>query len=133
MSTSNIVYIPSSAADKLTKALWSLTDMNPTRGTTGLFRVVEALDKSIWMMVDTEFSIPVHTQAELTAISGILQPLIDAKVLASDTLTVLQTKLDTSRGKRIRIFEAFPPEIQAAAMTEKQLIDAGRLTNSSLT
>jgi len=133
-----IAYIPSSQASALTAALWELSDPNPTRGTTVLFPVETALDKSTWLRVPTDFSIPVHKDATLgETIPKILQPWIGDGSLPSDTITRLSGYITSMRGKRLVVYVAFPKLFQLKSMenptglgrTRKQMIQENRLAN----
>lgn len=136
-----IAYIPSSQASALTAALWELSDPNPTRGTTGLFPVEAALDKSTWLRVPTDFSIPVRKDATIgETIPKILQPWIDDGLLPRGTLTQLSDHIVSRRGKRLVVYEAFPPIFKlkdesnpnGLGRTRAQMIEEGRLAQSSM-
>lgn len=136
-----IAYILSSQAAALTAALWELSDPNPTRGTTGLFPVETVLDKSTWLRVPTEFSIPVCKDATLgETIPKILQPGIDDGSLPSDTITRLSNYIVSMRGKRLVVYEAFPPIFKlkdesnpnGLGRTRAQMIEEGRLRGPTL-
>lgn len=126
---SEIVYIPAPEAEALTAALWDLSDPNPTRGTTGLFAVVEALDKSKWLIVCKKTTLPVHDQANLNGIAKLVQPLVENKTLAANTMEVLQVRLDTVKEhrQRLNVFEAMPDEIKAMARDLPAMIEEGLL------
>lgn len=103
-----IRYVPSSAADALSRMLWTLADPQPTRGTTAMFPTVRALDDSLWLQVETTFSVPVHPDAVLDGIADILQPWIDQGHLPADTNTVLAALVESLRGQRLVVYDAFP-------------------------
>lgn len=128
-----IFYTPSSRAAKLTAQLWKLSDPNPTRGTTALFPVVVMTDGTTWLMVDTNCNIPVDAGAELNGIADILQPWIEEGYLPADTNEVLASYVESKRGQRLVVYEAFPALFKLAdasnpngnGRTKDQLIAAG--------
>lgn len=136
---SELAYIPSAAAELLTKKLWALTDPNPTRGTSALFGVAEGLDKSAWLQVPTDFSIPVDNSAELDGIADILQPWVGHGITQED-IALLEKKVVLHRGQHLIVYDAFPEIFKLAdagnptglGRTKEQLIAAGILPQPSL-
>ncbi len=122
-----IRYIPSSAADALSRMLWTLADPQPTRGTTAMFPTVRALDDSLWLQVETTFSVPVHPDAVLDGIADILQPWIDAEHLPADTNTQLAALVESLRGQRLTVYDAFPQLFKDMSKTHEEMITAGLL------
>ena len=123
-------YIPSSAAEPLSNALWSLSRPPAVRGpndTQYLFGWVNALNASLWLMVDTEYEISVHAEAELGGIAAILQPWIDAGQLPADTNTQLAALIESKRGQRLTVYDAFPQFFKNMSNTHEQMIAAGLL------
>lgn len=129
----NMIYIPSTAAKVLTERLWALSDPNPTRGTTALFNVIAALDDSKWLEVAKDLSILIHAEAELNGIADILQPWIDQGLLPANTNTDLAALIESKRGQRLTVYQAFPAlfQLQTEAnptglgKTYQQMVDAG--------
>jgi hypothetical protein len=93
-----------------------------------MFPVITALDGSKWLQVNTEFSVPVHPDAILDGIADILQPWIDGGQLPADTNEVLAALVETKRGQRLVVWEAFPALFQNLSKTHAQMIDAGLLS-----
>ena len=122
-----IRYVPSAAADTLSRSLWSLADPQPTRGTTAMFPTVRALDDSLWLQVETAFSVPVHPDAALDGIADILQPWIDAGYLPADTNTQLAALVESLRGQRLTVYDAFPQLFKDMSKTHAEMITAGLL------
>lgn len=120
-----IVYIPAPSAQPLSEALWRLTDINPTRGTTCLFSSIEDVSSNLWLEVNTETTIPVHHEAELDGIANILQPFIDAGQLPADTNAQLAAYIETNRGGRINVYDAFPQFFKNQAKTYNEMIALG--------
>jgi hypothetical protein len=125
-----IRFIPSSAAEPLSQALWSLSRPPAIRAeqdTQFLFGWVDALDGSRWLMVDTEYEINVHAEAELNGIADILQPWIDAGHLPADTNTQLAALVESNRGGRLVVYDAFPQLFKDMSKTREEMIAAGLL------
>ena len=125
-----IRYIPSSAAEPLSQALWSLSRppaMRTEQDTQYLFGWVNALDASRWLMVDTEYEISVHPEAELGGIAVILQPWIDQGHLPADTNTQLAALIESKRGQQLVVYDAFPQLFKDMSKTHEQMIAAGLL------
>lgn len=125
-----IRYIPSSAAEPLSQALWSLSrppTLRTEQDTQYLFGWVNALDASRWLVVDTEYEISVHPEAELGGIAVILQPWIDAGHLPADTNTQLAALIESKRGQQLVVYDAFPQLFKDMSKTHEQMIAAGLL------
>jgi hypothetical protein len=125
-----IRFIPSSAAEPLSQALWSLSRPPAIRAeqdTQFLFGWVDALDGSRWLLVDTEYEINVHADAELNGIADILQPWIDAWYLPTDTNTQLAALVESKRGSRLVVYDAFPQLFKDMSKTREEMIAAGLL------
>jgi hypothetical protein len=128
------IYIPSSVAESLSSALWALARPLSVQGnnfTEYLFGWVDATDNTRWLEVDTECQIRVHADAELGAIADILQPWIDAGDLPIDTNTQLATFIESKRGHRIIVYEAFPQLFKDMGKTYEQMVAAGLLIDPS--
>lgn len=125
-----IRYVPSSAAEPLSQALWGLSRPPQVRGendTRYLFGWLTALDDSRWLMVETDYSINVHAEAKLDGIADILQPWINAGHLPADTNTALSALIDAKRGQRLVVYDAFPQLFKDMSKTREQMIAAGLL------
>lgn len=125
-----IRYVPSSAAELLSNALWGLSRPPHVRGpndTQYLFGWITATDGSRWLVVDTGYEINIHPDAELGPIVDILQPWIDAGQLPADTLTQLNALVESKRGKRLVVYDAFPQLFKDMSKTYAEMIAAGLL------
>jgi hypothetical protein len=132
-----IRYVPSSAAEPLSNALWSLSRPPAIRAeqdTQFLFGWVDALDGSRWLMVDTEYEINVHPDAELNGIADILQPWIDGGHLPEDTNTTLAAMVESSAasGERLVVYDAFPQLFKDMSKTHAEMIAAGLLAEPQM-
>jgi hypothetical protein len=128
-----ILYTPSSVAESLSSALWALARplaLQSGNRTKYLFGWIVATDGTTWLEVDTEFQIRIHADAELGAIADILQPWIDAGDLPIDTNAQLAALLDSKRGKRLVVYDAFPQFFKNMSKTYEQMVTAGLLTET---
>ncbi len=92
-----------------------------------MFGTVKMTDGSIWLVVDTEYSIRVHAQAELGAIAGIMQPWGDEGALPADTNEVLAATIEQLRGQQLTPWSAFPQLFKDQSKTAAELQAAGLL------
>lgn len=125
-----IRYVPSSAAEPLSNALWGLSRPPETRGpndTQFLFGWITALDGSRWLVVDTDYEVNVHQDAVLDGIADILQPWIDQGHLPADTNTTLAALVESLRGQRLVVYDAFPDLFKQMSKTHAEMIAAGLL------
>jgi hypothetical protein len=126
-------YIPTSGeavASQLTNALWSLSRPPAVRGdaiTQAMFPTITALNGSVWLAVDTEFDIPVHSEAELDGIADVLQPWIDDGSLPTNTNAMLAAHIEASRGGRMVPWDAFPQLFKDQSKTHEQMLEEGLL------
>lgn len=143
-----IIYVPTSGdsvAHQLSEALWSLTRPPQVRDaeeiTTEMFGSIFCLDNSVWMLVDTEFTIPVHQDAILNGIADIMQPWIDDGHLPSDTNDQLSALIESSRGGSLVVYDAFPNLFKlydditnpvGLGKTYQQMINAKLLAETSI-
>lgn len=127
-----IRYIPSSAAETLSDALWGLTrppQYRETGDTTKMFPWFDDLQtpSKRWLLVDTTFTIPVHAEAELDGIGDVLQPWIDSGHLPADTNTTLAAFIESKRGQALTVYDAFPQFFKDLSKTREEMISAGWL------
>lgn len=127
-----IRYVPTSGvnvAESLTAALWSLARPPAVRSaadvTSRMFPLFTALNGSVWMATDTEFSILVHRDAELSAIADILQPWIDDGNLPANTNKQLVDLIAHSKGAKLVVWDAIPQLFKAQSKTKEELISVG--------
>lgn len=128
-----IRFVPSSVAEKLSDALWGLTrppQYRKAEDTTKMFSWVDDSEtpSTRWLIVDTAFTIPVHSDAVLDGIADILQPWIDDGHLPADTNTTLSALVESKRGQDLTIYDAFPQLFKDMSLTTEQMIAAGKLT-----
>jgi hypothetical protein len=85
-----------------------------------------------WLVVDTEYEIAVHPDAELGDIASILQPWIDAGHLPADTITQLAALIESKRGQQLVVYDAFPQIFKDMSKTHEQMIAAGLLAEPNM-
>ena len=121
-----IRFVPGTQVEPLTRALWRLAVPDPDAGATDqMFEVVTALDDgATWLMVDTTFTIRVHVDAVMDGIADILQPWIDAGHLPANTNTVLAALVESLRGQRLVVYDAFPQLFKDMSKTHQEMIAA---------
>lgn len=130
-----IVYVPAPQAEAMSAALWALSrppQVQETGDTSAMFSTVTALDAFRWLVVDTEFAIPVHAEAQLATIGEILQPYVEAGDLPPNTLAELAALIESKRGQSMTPWLFFPPFFKALAKTPAQMIADSLLTDPSL-
>ena len=127
-----IRYVPSSAAESLSDALWALTRPPQVRqpgDTSKMFPWVDDLQtpSKRWLIVDTTFTIPVHVEAELDGITDILQPWIHSGHLPADTNATLAAFIESKRGQMLTVYDAFPQLFKGLSKSWQEMVDAGLL------
>jgi hypothetical protein len=129
-----IHYIPLSAAEDLSRELWAIARPSTIRhdgDTEFMFGWIDDVNGQRWIEVHDDFSIIVHTEAELGGIAAILQPWIDQGHLPSDTNTQLAALIELKRGHRLVVYDAFPQPFKDMAKTHEQMIAAGLLADQN--
>lgn len=138
-----IIYIPSSVAELLSAALWNLASPPGQRtmnATSLMFDWEDDLQGQRWLKVHDDFSIFIHPDAELGAITAILQPWIDVGHLPADTNAQLTALIESKRDQRLVAYDAFPALFKLAdannptglGRTLEQMIEEARLTPITL-
>lgn len=95
-----------------------------------MFDVISAVDDgSLWLRVDTTFTIRVNQDAVLDGIADILQPWIDSGHLPADTNTTLAAFVESKRGQDLTVYDAFPQLFKDMSLTTSQMISAGKIAN----
>jgi hypothetical protein len=125
-----IIYVPSSAAEELSRELWALsrpTTIHQSGDTEFMFGWIDDLSGQRWIEVHDDFSIVIHPDAELGGIANILQPWIDAGDLPSDTNAQLAAFIESKRGQRLVVYDAFPQFFKDVGKTYEQMVAAGLL------
>jgi hypothetical protein len=125
-----IIYVPSSAAEELSRELWALSrpaTVSQPGDTEFMFGWTDDIVGQRWIEVHDDFSIIIHPDAELGGIAQVLQPWIDAGRLPADTGTQLATLLDSKRGQRVVIYDVFPQLFKDMGKTYEQMVAAGLL------
>ena len=126
-----ILYIPTSGtstAQALSNALWGLARPVSVRGndvTQEMFGSMTMGNASVWLQVDTEFTIPVHAEAELDGIADILQPFVDDGQLPADTNATLAAFIESKRGSSLVVYQAFPQFFKNQAKSQAELQTLG--------
>ena len=122
-----IRYVPTSGdatAAALSDALWGLTrppNVRSEKDTQRLFGSVTMTDGSVWLAVVDDYDIPVHADAELGGIADILQPWIDAGQLPAATNAQLEALIESKRGDRLVVWEAFPQLFKDQSRAREEL------------
>lgn len=127
---SDLVYIPSAAAEPLSRSLWKLARPATIRqddDTEFMFGWIVDLQQRRWLEVVTDFAITVHPDAELDGIADILQPWIDDGHLPSTTNSDLAALIESHKGQALVVYDAFPAVFKAMAKTRQELVDDGFL------
>lgn len=122
------LYIPASQADALSRALFRLERVPlPGEVTQSVFTTVIDLHGEKWLCVVPSYSLRVREDAELNGIADILQPWIDEGHLPTDTNTELAALVESKRGSRLVVYDAFPQLFKSMAKTREEMIAAGLL------
>lgn len=127
-----IVYVPSTKAAELSRALWALARPPQVRApgdSRALFLPVTDLQGGGWLMVDTEYQINVHAEAVLDGIGDVLQPWIDSGDLPEDTNETLTAVVESKRGQTMTPWEFFPQFFKDQSKDLEGMISAGLLQN----
>jgi len=130
-----IRFVPSSAAAPLSQALWGLSRPPHVRGendTRYLFGWITDSKGDRWLMVPTDYRINVHAEAEMGGIADILQPWIDQGHLPADTNTNLAALVESLRGQRLVVYDAFPDLFKQMSKTHDEMIAAGLLAEPDM-
>jgi hypothetical protein len=131
------LYIPAPAARAMSDALWSLSRPAAVRSpndTQHLFPWRKALDGSSWLVVDTDFEINAHPQADAAAVVAVLQSYEDSGALPAGTMAALAQRVEALRGGRMVVYDEFPALFkqptaerpEGLARTLEELIAAGQ-------
>lgn len=129
-----IIYVPSSAAEELSRELWALSrpsTISQPGDTEFMFGWIDDVVGQRWIEVHDDFSIIIHPDAELGGIAQILQPWIDAGDLPSDTNAQLAAFIESKRGQRLVVYDAFPQFFKDMGKTYEQMIAAGLLAEQN--
>ena len=137
------ILIPSTMAEELSSALWALA--RPPQMSDGhevtrrMFGQIKDLQGADWLVVETDFGIHVHPDAELNGIADILEPWVGQGIEQVDIDRLRQTVV-AHRGRRMVVYGAFPPifKLQEAenptglGRTREQMLQENRLANPIL-
>ena len=128
-----IIYTPTSGqtvADALSDALWALAKPRSERSpqdTQKMFSYITDLVGATWLQVITDFAIDVHPEAELDGIADVLQPWVNEGVLPADTIPNLAAFVESKRGQRLIVWDAFPQLFKDQSKTREELVALGIL------
>jgi hypothetical protein len=92
-----------------------------------MFPFITALNGVQYICVNPAYSIRVHAEAVLDGIADIMQPWIDDGDLPADTNTNLTALVESLRGQRLTVYDAFPALFKSMAKTREQMITDGLL------
>lgn len=124
------VFIPSTVAQTLSQCLWGLArppHIGQGATTQQMFGFVTGTNGVQYICVNPTYSIRVHAEAVLDGIADILQPWIEAGDLPADTNDNLSALVESLRGQRLTVYDAFPPLFKSMAKTRAQMIADGLL------
>lgn len=119
---------------RLTEAIWALAlppAYRQKNDTVQAFTLLDALDGSCWLNVPDEFAINVHAEADFGEIADILQPFIDDGSVPADTNVQLAALVESLRGKRLVVWDAFPQFFKDQSKDMKGMIEASLLAKPS--
>lgn len=122
-----ITYVPTSKATvalTLSDALWGLTRppaIRDAKDTARMFGARTMTDGSVWLVVDTEFTIPVHALADVTPIAEILEPFVEVGAIEYYGLIELFDLIEVTRGQSLNVWESFPQYWMGLAHDEEDL------------
>lgn len=120
-------YIPATAAEPLSAALWRLSDPHGVGQTHELFGWLDGLQGTRWLVADTTFTIAVHPYAELDGIADILQPWITQGFLPANTNENLAALIASKRGDQLVVYDAFPQLFKDMSKSHAEMIELGHL------
>lgn len=104
-----------------------------TRASRLVFPSETCLDGSVWVAVNTEFSVPVLADAVLGQdIADILQPWIDVGLLPASAPAELDAIVQAHRGQRLVLWDAFPQLFKDQSKTREELVSLGLLPSPAL-
>lgn len=129
-----IIYVPSSAAEELSRELWALSrpiTISQPGDTEFMFGWIDDVVGQRWIEAHDDFSIIIHPDAELGGIADILQPWIDAGHLPADTNAQLAAFIESKRGQRLVVYDAFPQFFKNMGKTYEQMVAAGLLAEQN--
>ena len=95
-----------------------------------MFPVVKALDDSLWLAVETDFSIVIHPEAELDGIADILQSYIDAGDIPNGTNEALAQFVLNHRGQEVTAWSMFPDFFKNRSKDKAAMIAQGLLADA---
>ena len=128
-----IRYVPSSAAEPLSNALWGLArppQYREPQSTQFMFPWVDDQNTPPrrWLMVEDTFSITVHVDASYEPIRPLLQPWVESGHLPPDTHETLEGIINAHLGQDLVVWDAFPQVFKDQSKTYAEMIAAGFLT-----
>lgn len=125
-----IRYVPvsggSETAQTLSVAMWELhrtPQQIAAEATSRCFDIVTAMDDSIWLVCDTELTVPVHTAAEIDGIA----PILLGAGLPQSEVDAVETAILAARGGEMNLWQHFPQVFKDASKDRDQMIAAGLL------
>ena len=92
-----------------------------------MFSYITDLVGATWLQVITDFAIDVHPEAELDGIADVLQPWVNEGVLPADTIPNLAAFVESKRGQRLIVWDAFPQLFKDQSKTREELVALGIL------
>lgn len=131
-------FIPSSIADQLSNALWSLSrpdSIRQAQDTQCLFDWITDTQGNGWLVALDDYEIIVSPEAELGDISSILQPWIDQSVLPADTITVLSAIVadHAASGEPLNVYNAIPEYFRTISKSYDEMVIEGKISTDQQT
>ena len=129
-----IRYVPSSSAETLSDALWSLAVPLASRGentTKQLFPWVMDTQGNQWLVVETTYQIKVHPAADMEGIRTILERWIGRGITQLD-IDALADLVASKRGQSLTPWEFFPKVFQDLSKSREEIIAAGLLAEPNM-
>lgn len=130
-------YVPISNeanAFALSDALFTLSVphyLQPEDGIQNAFSVIKASNGSSWLVVPTEYELNIHPESSFEPIKNILQEWINAGKLPKDTNENLQSFIESKKGGRIVVWDAFPSLFKDASKSYDDMIAEKLITMPS--
>lgn len=128
-------YVPISNeanAFALSDALFALSVpyyLQPKDGIQNAFSVIKASNGSSWLVVPTEYELNIHPESSFETIKNILQIWIDAEKLPKDTNKNLESFIESKKGERIVVWDAFPSLFKDASKSYDEMVKENLLNS----
>jgi len=78
-------------------------------------------DGSVWLAVDTDMTVPVHSDADASPVAEILEPFVEAGAITWLEVLGLFDLIEVTRGQSLNVWESFPQYWMNLAKSEEEL------------